>query len=171
MKLLFSLGIALYRAKGMFKVYLIASSGFILTPLLEALQKFLTPNFENVGVVVILLFLDTLCGVFKHSGLWDKDAPNTLDRNEFFYKFISKLFASVVWLFLINIFERFTDLNELTKNLFNGFSIAILISWYAWSIGDKLHTITKGGFPPISFLKRLGKDQNKKYNQTIKEHE
>lgn len=157
MKTLISIGIALYQAKGFYKIALIASTASTLTPLLEAFKKYLFPNFDNLAIFVILLTLDLASGLYKASGLWSREAPNVLNKDIFFHKLIRKVFASVIWLILINVFENFTSDGSLVSEYLDGFGIAVLIAWFAWSIGANLHVITNGAFPPAWVMNRLKK--------------
>lgn len=165
MKDLFFLGLALYKAKGLYQYALIASTGALAVPFLDAFKKYLVPNFDNIVVFIILMFLDVLSGVWKHSGKWDKDAPNTLDKNKFFSKLTSKTFAALVWLMLTNIFEKYTITDGLGSEYFNMFGISVLISWLSWSISENLHTVTKGAFPPIGLIRNLyNREKNETFN-------
>jgi hypothetical protein len=159
MKDLFFLGLLLYKSKGLYQFAIITSTGAIVVPFLDAFKKYLIPNFDNVAIFVILLFLDVGSGIYKHSGIWDKDAPNTLNREAFINKLTRKVFAALVWLTLTNVFEKFTLDNGTPSEWLNTFGISVLISWLTWSISENLHTATKGAFPPIGLIKKLYKNE------------
>ncbi len=170
MKTILSIGIALYKAKGIYKLFLILSTATLTTPLVDALEKFLLPNFDNLAIFLILLILDIVSGLFKHSGKWSKEAKNTLDKDEFFFKLFRKMFASVVWLMFINVIE---NLSETTSVYFNNFGIGVLVSWLGWSITANLYVITGGTFPPEWVLKKLkqGNKDSDLNDKNIEENE
>lgn len=152
MKTIFSIGVALYKAKGFYQFFLIFSTALSITPLLDSLQKYLTPNFDYIAIWLILMVLDVFSGIFKHSGIWDKDAKNTLDKDVFFFKLLRKVFASGVWLVLINVVEVHS---KIASEYLDMFGIGVLVSWLAWSIASNLYVITGSSFPPEWIMKRL----------------
>ena len=159
MRDLFFLGLALYKAKGLYQAALIFTTGAVVVPFLDAFKKYLIPNFDNVAIFIILMVLDVASGIWKHSGIWDKDAKNTLDKNEFFIKLMRKTFAALAWLILVNVFEKYTGAQGEPNAYFNLFGISVLMAWLTWSISTNLHVATKGGFPPIGLIQKMYKNE------------
>jgi len=165
MKTIFSICVALYKAKGLYKLTLITSTALSITPLLDSLQKYLTPNFDYIAIWLILMIADVLSGLYKHSGKWDKDQPNTLDKDAFFYKLMRKVFASAIWLVIINVIEVHS---RIASEYLDMFGIGVLISWLIWSIASNLYVITGSSFPPEWIMKRLrtaNEDEDYKNNE------
>jgi len=155
MKLIIYTGVSLYKMGGACKITLIALTASFLTPFLDSLKKYLLPNMDSLAIFTILLVLDVASGLFKHSGIWDKDAPNTLNKDEFFFKLLKKIFASAVWLVLVNAVEKYTADNAKVGEYLDLFGMSVLIAWLVWSIAENLSVSTKGEFPPTGWLKRL----------------
>lgn len=165
MKTVFLTGLLFYRAKGLYQIFLITVSGLSITPLLESLGKYLAPNFDYIAIWLILIIADVLSGLYKHSGIWDLKAKNTLNKNDFFYKLLRKVFASGVWLVIINVIEIHS---KIAAEYLDVFGIGVLISWLTWSIASNLYVITGSSFPPewiMKKLKKVNKDENLKENE------
>jgi len=152
MKLYLLIGISLYKAKGLSQGLLIFITASATIPFIESLKKFVIPNsFDNWAIFLILLILDVGSGLFKHSGKWKKDQPNTLDKDDFFYKLFRKVFAGFVWLVMINVILNLENSNT----YFDSFGIGTLISWLGWSIASNLYVISGSTFPPKWIMKKI----------------
>ena len=163
------IGLYLYSTKGASKIYLIAITALTVNPFLETINKYIIPDrFDNYAIFLILLILDTLSGVFKHSGLWHKKMKtksNTLDKDEFFHKLLRKVFAGSVWLILVNMINKMDN----TSGYFDMFGISVLLSWLGWSIASNLYVITGSTFPPEWVMKKL-RNANEKEDKDINTH-
>ncbi len=152
MKVILLLGLYLYKAKGFCQVFLIFVTACAAVPLLETIKKFMIPNsFDNWVVFLILLILDVMSGLYRHSGKWKKGQPNTLDKDEFFYKLFRKVIAGVLWLILVNVVINL----ERTSVYFDTFGICTLISWLGWSIASNIYVFTGSTFPPKWIMNKL----------------
>lgn len=161
MKVLFTIGVSLYKAKGFYQIFVTFITASTVTPLLQALRKYLTPNIDYVTVFLILLLLDVASGLYKHSGLWSKHAKNTLSKDDFFYKLLRKVFAGTIWLILINVVEHVKDGDF--SDYFNTFGIGVLIAWLGWSVASNLYVISGNSFPPawvMKWFKRANEDED-----------
>ena len=155
MKYVLHTGFALYQLGGACKISLIFLTASIFTPFLDSLEKYIYPNVDSFAIFTVLLFLDVVSGVVKHSGVWDKDAPNTLNKDDFFFKLLKKIFAAVVWLTLVNAVEKYSIKTPTVGEYLSLFGVAVLIAWMFWSIAENVSVITKGEFPPTDWMKRL----------------
>lgn len=145
MKLFLLVGLYLYKAKGLAQFLLIFITASATIPFIETLRKYIFPDsWDNWVVFLILLTLDTGSGIYKHSGLWEKNQPNTLNRDEFFFKLFRKVFAGSVWLVLINVILNL----ENSSAYFDSFGIGVLISWIGWSIASNIYIVSGSTFPP-----------------------
>lgn len=165
MKIILSILLAMYKAKGLYKIVLIATTALSITPLLDSLQKYLTPNFDYIAIWLILMIADTLSGIYKHSGKWDRDQENTLNKDAFFYKLLRKTFASAIWLVVINVIEVHS---RIASEYLDMFGIGVLISWLIWSIASNLYVITGSSFPPEWIMEKL---KPKNYNKNVNDYE
>lgn len=163
MKLFLLIGLTLYKAKGLSQALIIAITAAINITFLETLKRFILPKvLDNWAIFLILLLLDILSGVYKHSGLWAKGQPNTLNKDDFFFKLFRKVFAGATWLLLINVI--LTSQPEISY--FESFGISVLISWLSWSIASNIYVISGSTFPPAWVMERL-----KNYNTKNQENE
>lgn len=152
MKLYLLLGLTLYKAKGISQILLIFFTASASIPFIESIHKFIIPDsFDNWVIFLILLILDALSGIYKHSGLWEKDQPNTLDKDDFFFKLFRKVFAGCVWLVLINVILNLDN----SSAYFDSFGIGVLISWLGWSIAANLYVVSGSTFPPKWIMNKL----------------
>ena len=152
MKTFLLIGLYLYKAKGASQALLILITASMTVPLLETIQKFIVPKtLDNWVIFLILLILDVVSGIYKHSGKWKKGQPNTLDKDDFFYKLFRKVFAGAIWLILINVILNL----ENTSDYFDSFGIGTLISWLGWSIASNLYVISGSTFPPKWIMNKL----------------
>ena len=158
MKTLIAIGLSLYKAKGFFQGFLILSTALTISPLLDSFKKFLSPNFDYLAIWLILMTLDALSGIYKHSGIWDKNAPNTLSKDLFFFKLLRKSFSSAIWLVVINLIENYS---KVAHDYLDIFGIGVLISWLSWSVASNLYVITGESFPPQWVMVRLKSGQSK----------
>lgn len=155
MKLYFLIGLGLYKAKGLSQALLIFITASSAVPLIETFKKFIIPvSFDNWVIFLILVILDTLSGLYKHSGLWAKEAENTLNKDEFFLKLFRKVFIGAVWLIMINVILNLDQ----SSDYFNSFGVGVLISWLGWSIASNLHVVSGSTFPPKWVLDKFRKD-------------
>ena len=160
MKTLLTIGIALYKSKGIYQLFLIFITATSLAPLLDSLKKFLNPNIDYIAFWIILMILDVASGVYKHSGKWAKNQPNTINKDDFFYKLLRKIFASTIWLVLVNAIEKIAMVES---SYLETFGIGVLISWLSWSIASNLYVITGSSFPPKWIMSKLKKaNENEK---------
>ena len=157
MKTILTIGLKFYKLKGLYKLTLIASSATFLTPFLEALKKYIFPNMENFAVFAVLLTLDVITGLVRHSGVYSCEAKNNLNKDHFFMKLFKKVFISIIWLSLINVFDIFVGTDSFITEYLDGFGVSTLIAWFAWSIASNLHIIAGGEFPPSWIMDRLKK--------------
>ncbi|HEX9601648.1 MAG TPA: hypothetical protein VF985_09170, partial [Mariniflexile sp.] len=103
MKLFLLIGLSIYKIKGLAQGILIFITASAAVPFIDVIKKYVIPtSFDNWVIFTMLLILDTGSGIFKHSGLWEKGQPNTLNKDEFFFKLFRKVFAGSVWLTMIN---------------------------------------------------------------------
>lgn len=145
MKTFLLIGLFLYKAKGFSQALLIFITAAATVPILETIKKYVIPNlFDNWIIFLILLLLDVMSGVLKHSGLWEKNGKNTLDKDEFFFKLFRKVFIGAVWLVLINVIYNLDN----SSDYFDSFGVGVLISWLGWSISSNLYVISGSTFPP-----------------------
>lgn len=159
MKTLYSIGLALNKLGGSYKFFLVITTASTIAPFLEALRRYLTPNVDYWAIAVILLILDALGGIYAHSGWWDKDAPNNLCPNTFFFKMLRKVAACALWLVVIGVVENSSDILAEYMDIF---SVGSIISWLGWSIAGSIHIFTGGKFPPkkiMDFLKGSNNDK------------
>jgi hypothetical protein len=154
MKLYLLLGLTLYKAKGISQMLLIFITASVSIPFIDSIKKFVIPeNFDNWVIFLILLILDTLSGLYKHSGLWEKGQPNTLGQDEFFFKLFRKVFSGAVWLILINVILNLDNASA----YFDSFGIGVLISWLGWSIAANIYIVSGSTFPPRWIMDKLRK--------------
>jgi hypothetical protein len=152
MKLFLLIGLSLYKMKGATQGILIFISASATIPLIETFKRYLFPNiWDNWVIFLILLILDIASGLYKHSGLWEKDQPNTLDKDDFFFKLFRKVFSGAVWLILINVILNLDN----SSAYFDSFGISVLISWLGWSIASNLYVISGSTFPPKWIMNKL----------------
>ena len=152
MKLFLIIGLYLYKSKGISQILLIFFTASASIPFIESIKKFLIPNsFDNWVIFLILLLLDVSSGIYKHSGLWEKGQPNTLDKDFFFFKLFRKVFAGCVWLILINVILNL----ENSSAYFDSFGIGVLISWLGWSVAANIYVVTGSSFPPKWIMNKL----------------
>lgn len=152
MKTFLIMCLSLYKAKGLAKIFLIFLTASASVPFLETIQKFIVPrSLDNWVIFLILLILDVISGMYKHSGLWKKDEPNTLNKDEFFLKLFRKVFIGSVWLVLINVILNMDN----SSDYFNSFGIGTIISWLGWSIALNLYVTSGSTFPPAWIMKKL----------------
>ena len=152
MKLFLLIGLTLYKAKGLSQLILVFITASVFIPFIDTVKKYIIPNsFDNWVVFLILLLLDVASGIYKHSGKWEKDQPNTLDKDSFFFKLFRKVFAGSTWLILINVILTL----ENSSAYFDSFGIGVLISWLGWSIASNLYIISGSTFPPKWVMNRL----------------
>jgi hypothetical protein len=161
MKLYLLIGLSLYKMKGVAQGLLIFISASATIPIIETFKKYLFPNvWDNWAIFLILLILDVVSGLYKHSGLWEKDQPNTLNKDNFFFKLFRKVFAGSVWLVLINVILNLDN----SSAYFDSFGISVLISWLGWSIASNLYVISGSTFPPkwiMNKLRNANEDEDK----------
>ena len=152
MKLYFLIALMLYKSKGVSQALVIFFTASASIPFIESIKKFLIPNsFDNWVIFLILLLLDVSSGIYKHSGLWEKGQPNTLDKDFFFFKLFRKVFAGCVWLILINVILNLDNSSE----YFDSFGIGVLISWLGWSVAANIYVVTGSSFPPKWIMSKL----------------
>lgn len=152
MKTFLLFGLYLYKAKGLSQALLIFITAAASVPFLETIKKFIIPNsFDNWVIFLLLLILDVISGLYKHSGKWKRDQPNTLNKDDFFYKLFRKLFAGAVWLVLINVIINLDN----SSDYFDSFGIGALISWLGWSIASNIYVISGSTFPPKWIMNKL----------------
>jgi hypothetical protein len=145
MKLFLLIGLSIYKIKGLAQGVLIFLTASATVPFIDVIKKYVIPNsFDNWVIFTMLLILDTGSGIFKHSGWWEKGQPNTLNRDEFFFKLFRKVFAGSVWLIMINMVMNIEDANM----YFDTFGISTVISWLGWSIASNLYIVSGSTFPP-----------------------
>lgn len=154
MKSFLFVGLYLYKLKGASQAFLIFLTASATVPLIETIKKFIVPSsFDNWVIFIILLTLDVFSGIYKHSGIWKKDQPNTLDKDEFFLKLFKKVVIGSIWLVLINVIINL----ENSSGYFNSFGIGALISWLGWSIASNLYIASDSTFPPKWVMSKLQK--------------
>tara|TARA_R110000744_G_scaffold121116_2_gene225546 strand:+ start:18077 stop:18634 length:558 start_codon:yes stop_codon:yes gene_type:complete len=152
MKLYFFIALTLYKSKGISQLLVIFFTASASIPFIESIKKFLIPtDFDNWVIFLTLLLLDVVSGIYKHSGLWAKGEPNTLDKDDFFFKLFRKVFAGCVWLILINVILKL----ENSSAYFDSFGIGVLISWLGWSIAANIYVVSGSTFPPKWIMKKL----------------
>jgi hypothetical protein len=152
MKLFLIIGLYLYKSKGISQILLIFFTASASIPFLESIKKFLVPDsLDNWVIFLILLLLDVSSGIYKHSGLWEKGQPNTLDKDFFFFKLFRKVFAGCVWLILINVILNLDN----SSAYFDSFGIGVLISWLGWSVAANIYVVTGSSFPPKWIMNKL----------------
>lgn len=152
MKFYLLIGLTLYKAKGLSQIILIFITASATVPFIDSIKKFIIPtSFDNWVVFLILLLLDTASGLYKHSGLWEKDAPNTLGQDEFFFKLFRKVFSGAVWLVLINVILHLDN----ASSYFDSFGVGVLISWLGWSIAANIYIVSGSTFPPKWVMNKL----------------
>ncbi len=162
MKVILLLGLYLYKAKGFCQVFLITITAMAAVPFWSTVKKFIIPDsFDNWVVFMILLILDVASGLYRHSGKWGKNQPNTLNSDDFFFKLFRKVIAGVLWLVLINVIINL----ERTSIYFDTFGICTLISWLGWSIASNIYVFTGSTFPPKWIMNKL-KNANEGENKT-----
>ncbi|QCW20367.1 hypothetical protein [Flavobacterium phage FPSV-S1] len=155
MKIFIYTGVAFYKAGGTLKISLIFLTASILTPFLDKMQQYLIPNLDSLAIFIILMGLDVISGLYKHSGIWSKEAKNNLNKDDFFFKLIKKMFVSAVWLILVNAVEQYAKKNQTASEYLQMFGTSVLISWLVWSIAENLAATNGGTFPPVGLMKRL----------------
>ena len=152
MKLFLIIGLYLYKSKGISQAFLIFLTATASVPFLETIKKFLIPDsLDNWVIFLILLLLDVSSGLYKHSGIWKKGEPNTLNKDEFFLKLFKKVFIGGVWLVLINVIINLDN----SSSYFDSFGISVLISWLGWSIASNLYVASGSTFPPKWIMNKL----------------
>lgn len=157
MKLFLLIGLYLYKAKGLTQGLLIFITASATIPIIETFKRYLFPQiWDNWVIFLILLILDVVSGIYKHSGLWERDQPNTLDKDDFFFKLFRKVFAGSVWLILINVILNLDN----SSAYFDSFGISVLISWLGWSIASNLYVISGSTFPPKWIMNKLRNANN-----------
>lgn len=153
MKTLAILGLVLNKLGGTYKFFLVFMTASSFLPLFEALKRYLTPNVDYWAIAIILMFIDTACGFYAHSGWWSKEAPNNLNINDFITKVFRKVAACAAWIVLIGVIENHSKSLAVFTDIF---SVSIIISWLGWSIAGSVYIFTGGKFPPkkvINFFK------------------
>ncbi|MCK4500602.1 hypothetical protein KAU11_08890 [Candidatus Babeliales bacterium] len=154
MRVFLAIGLYLYKAKGLSQAMLILLTASFTIPFIDTIEKFILPrSLDNWVIFLILLILDVASGLYKHSGVWKKTQPNTLNKDEFFLKLFKKVFIGAVWLVLINVIINLDN----SSNYFDSFGIGALISWLGWSIASNLYVISDSTFPPKWVMNRLQK--------------
>lgn len=152
MKLYLLIGLSLYKAKGLSKALLIFFTASATVPFIETLKKYIVPNsWDNWIIFLIFLIADTASGIYKHSGKWAKDQPNTLNKDDFFFKLFRKVFSGAVWLILINVILNLDNASA----YFDTFGIGVIISWLGWSVASNLYVISGSTFPPEWVMKKF----------------
>ena len=152
MKLYLVIGLWLYKAKGLSQILLIFFTASASIPFIETIKKYIIPNtFDNWVVFLILLILDVASGLYKHSGKWAKDQPNTLDKDDFFFKLFRKVFSGSVWLIMITVILNLDNSNA----YFDSFGVGTIISWLGWSVASNLYVISGSTFPPQWVMNKL----------------